>query len=98
MARRYHLSARHYSSQPLSGGGGNELPSSLSALVQCSSGNRNHRVRRRGRRIADKAHILMSKPTLDEILDDALAQIYLENACPVAVRKALKKALKPYLK
>ena len=37
-------------------------------------------------------------PSLDEIIDDALAEVWLDDASPVAVREKLKAALQPFLK
>lgn len=41
---------------------------------------------------------MSENPTLDEVLDDALAAVWLERVSPVEVRDKLKAALAPFLK
>ena len=52
------------------------------------------------RRLALKSQSATTKElvTLDEAIDFALAEIYMDGANPVRVREQLKQALKPFLR
>ncbi len=42
--------------------------------------------------------VIKEQPSLDAVIDDALAMVWIENADPIAVREWLKTALQAFLR